>query len=265
MHIAIDDTYGPSDIKPTRYVTGNRRTAIGIAFPDDQVDNIRDTIVKLLNEVNMAFIAKIDRFHFVDIFNRINQWSEIKDESNIELIDLFAEIYFQNQWKVYVTTVDDRTLDATDDFPFNTKIDKFDLSNRAHQAMVLLLCKIRRHYDDCNEKIYIHIDEGIYHPDSIVNLDSFLDPSKYLIKFNSSSTEPLLQWADFMAYSINRVTHLSIKENKSEFDYRMLNFFSTMNINSDDLITLNTTGDLTIPFYDSLHDIDRITKDLPLL
>ena len=34
MHIAIDATYGPVDIEPSRYSTGSRRTYVGVRFND---------------------------------------------------------------------------------------------------------------------------------------------------------------------------------------------------------------------------------------
>lgn len=35
MHIAIDDTYGPTVETNSSYVTGDRRTHVAVVFPDD--------------------------------------------------------------------------------------------------------------------------------------------------------------------------------------------------------------------------------------
>ena len=40
MHIAIDDTYGPASINQSRYITGKRKTSVGIVFDEEAASKI---------------------------------------------------------------------------------------------------------------------------------------------------------------------------------------------------------------------------------
>lgn len=110
MHLVIDDTYGPAISTTSDYVTDNRRTNVAIAFPDEDVFFIQNQIVSCLKFVNKKFSIDLKEFHFVEIYNRKSPWDKLHDKANLAIFSFFAEIYTKYKWKVFIQTVDNRTL-----------------------------------------------------------------------------------------------------------------------------------------------------------
>ena len=54
MHIAVDDTYGPKNFGKSKYVTGERRTSVGVVFKDDEVEYVRNQIRECLIEIGKS-------------------------------------------------------------------------------------------------------------------------------------------------------------------------------------------------------------------
>jgi hypothetical protein len=143
MHIAIDDTYGPVDIEPSRYVTGSRRTYVGVQFNDAEADEVRENIRGCLAILPELVGISPAEFHFVDMYNRKGPWAAMPREANLDLFEFFANIYRRYRWSVWVQTVDDRTL-SNGGLAVNGVLDGIDLTTREGQALMLLLLKIRR-------------------------------------------------------------------------------------------------------------------------
>ncbi len=92
MHIAIDDTYGPDKTPKSRYITGQRRTSVGIVFEDGEVEDIRHDIQDCLKYVRDKLDIDAKEFHFTELFNRRGPWLKITDDTNIKILDAFAVI-----------------------------------------------------------------------------------------------------------------------------------------------------------------------------
>jgi hypothetical protein len=265
MHIAIDDTYGPETRTDSRYVTGTRRTHIAIVFPHTDVDYYRSQIMTCLEEVNRSLGVKIGEFHFAHIFNRKPPWDALPEGVNLRLFESFAHIYSLYRWKVFVQTVDDRTL-ADHAIQLKGKVEGIDLSERADLSLFLLLLKIKLEYKSKPEPITLLIDEGKRKPGTMIGNRIFYDwPEKVEGRYVSSGCEPLLQLADFLAYCINRSTYLATKRKRSASDNWFLNLVGGMEINSRDVSAVALPDDFTVEDFDRFHDLDRKGKGLPSL
>ena len=266
MYIAIDDTYGPIVSTSSEYVTGNRRTNVGIVFPDEDVAFIREQIINCLVFIKSEFSIAPKEFHFVEIYNRKSPWDKLPDKANLAIFGFFAEIYTKYKWKLFIQTVDNRTLEDHGIKKIKGKINQFNLEKASDLSLFWLLIKIKKFYTNTSEDLSIFIDEGLGKPNSDVGQEVFYDyPNKYQGKFQSSQQEPLLQLADFMAFVVNRSTHLYMKEQRTETDNWFLHLFNSMDIDSDDLSKANIVGDyynLTVAHFDEAHTNDRVKKGL---
>lgn len=235
MHIAIDDTYGPGDAIPTKYVTGARRTYVALEFPDDEADEARRGIAECLASIPSMMGVAPTEFHFADIYNRRGVWSSCPEGRNLQLFEFFAQLYQQYKWRVHVQTVDERTFADHGANP-SGDVDGIDLGTRDGQALLLLLLKVREGIAPPPEKLVIRIDEGNKRPGANFASVVFRDwEGFYDGKYSSSTSEPLLQIADFFAFSINRSTHIQLKAKPTNTDMRFLNLIGTMDIFSSDL------------------------------
>lgn len=263
MLIAIDDTYGPENIPPTRYVTGSRRTSLGVAVPENEADEIRQFIRNGLTLIRDEAGIQAEEFHFTDIFNRQGPWEVIKDSSNIALIEIFVNLYNKNKWPVFIQTIDRRTLNDHG-IKLVGKAGKINLENWAHLAFVFLLTKIKDFILEINEPAVIYVDEGLYKAGSQLSDEYFKNwPTEVKCHFESSAIEPIIQIADFLAFAINRSTYLATKPKKTEFDLEMLSLFGSIEINCKDISRVSASRNFSAESLDRFHDRDRKKKGLP--
>lgn len=263
MHIAIDDTYGPEIGTDSSFVTGDRRTHVAVLFPDEDVQDIRNQITGCLEEVfNLTGVAAKE-FHFVDIYQRNLPWNTLQNGQNLEFFKFFASIYEHYSWPVFIQTIDTRTLRDHGIDHFAGVVEGLDLSNPADLSLLLLLIKIKNRYKDRPMPITLLLDEGSAKPGRAFGAKIFHNwPKPYNGVYASSSNEPLLQLADFIAFCINRSTHLSLKSNRTDTDTWFLNLVSGMGINCDDLKLHNLPKNFSVADFDKLHLQDRTAKGL---
>lgn len=265
MHIAIDDTYGLAGNDNSKYVTRNRRTHLAVVFPDDQIDYIREEMRNSLDAFQKVSGTVAEEFHFVEIYNRTGSWKALKDSNsglNIRIFEFFAEIYSQYQWPVLIQTVDDRTLNDHGIEYIDLKIEGLDLKKREDLSLFMLLAKIKDNYQSKNEPLTILIDEGREKPGKTFGNKVFRDWSGYSGMYQSSKSEPLLQIADFLAFCVNRTTHVILKDNRSDLDIWFCQLIASMRINCPDIRLSHLPKDFTTAQYDDLHKADRIEKKL---
>ncbi|MEW9299454.1 DUF3800 domain-containing protein [Acetobacter oryzifermentans] len=262
MHVAIDDTYGPITATPSKYVTGARRTYVAVEFPDHAVAGIRANIVNCLAEMPSLLGISPTEFHFVDIYNRNKEWRNAPGELNLKIFEFFAKIYRMHRWPVQVQTVDDRTL-ADHAIRFDLSVDGIDLRERDGQALFFLLTKVKHRMPGPPEPLTLRIDAGRAKPGKPIANTLFREwGDLYDGQYAESHLEPLIQIADFLAFSINRVTHLGLKAQRTEIDIWFLQLIASMDIFSDDLMQASLPVNFSTTDIDKLHAADRKQKGL---
>jgi len=80
--------------------------------------------------------------------------------------------------------------------------------------------------------------------------------------FQSSHKDPLLQIADFLAFAINRSTHLSLKSDRTETDIWFLNLVGRMRVDCDELMMVVTNSKFSKTDFDNWYNRDRKQKGL---
>lgn len=262
MHVAIDDTYGPETAQPSRYVTGDRRTYVAIEFPDGQVDEIRDNLRGCLAALpEVAGVAPAE-FHFADIYNRRGAWKDVGEGRNLAILGFFASIYRRYRWRVHIQTVDDRTL-ADHGLRLRGVVDGIDVGERDGQALFFLLVKLKHSLPKPPSPVVLRLDAGRGRPGDAFAGFVFREWGEgYDGRFASSHDEPLIQIADFLAFSINRSTHLQIKATRSELDVWFLELVAGMGIDCVDLVPRRADPEDFVRQGDEAHREDRRMKGL---
>lgn len=263
MHIAVDDTYGPGIRTDSTLVTGNRRTHVAIVFSDADAQNVRDQISRCLEEIKTTTGIKAEEFHFVDIYNRNPPWDGLQGEANLALFEFFASIYRRYEWPVIIQTIDDRTLRDHGIKKFVGAVEGLDLSSPTDLSLLFLLIKIKHKYMTAPESINLFVDEGRRKAGSPFGSKIFHDWSMpFHGKYSSSASEPLLQIADFIAFCINRSTHLAMKKRRTEIDTWFLNLVGKMGMNCEDLLSATLPSNFSVDDFDQIHIADRVEKGL---
>lgn len=261
MHIAIDDTYGPVNAAATTYVTGARRTYVGVEFEDSQVEDIRENVRACLEELRPRLGSGLAEFHFADIYNCTGQWTNHRG-LNLEIFEFFAERYSEHRWRVHVQTVDEGTLRDRES-EFVGKANELDLTNREDQALFMLLRKLKFAHASRSEPLVLRADAGRSKAGSLLVPSLFRDwGDAYDGRYAESRDEPLIQIADFLAYSINRCTHLLMKQNRSEHDERFLALIGGMGIRSDDVKLARFAHKPSAADIDAVYAEDRRKKGI---
>ncbi|WP_281628870.1 DUF3800 domain-containing protein [Vibrio sp. St2] len=266
MHIAIDDTYGAVFDYDSKYVTSNRRTNVAVSIPDHEVGHVREQIRSVLALFKEEFGIEVDELHFVDIYNRKPPWDKFENGENLAVFRAFFEIYRKYNWDIFIQTLDDYSYEDHDLSKFNVKLNNLDLNKREHLSLFFLLIKIKRFYKTKAENLTVFMDEGLGKPGSSFCEDVFRDYSaEYVGTFESSASEPLLQLADFVAFTINRNTHLLTKTKRTVIDNWFLEQFSNARFNCSDLTVSaydKELEQLTVQDIDASIDENRKSKGL---
>lgn len=265
MHIAIDDTYGPEITTASDYVTGSRRTHVAVVFGDDDVDFYRSQIKGILSFINEKFDFAPNELHFVDIYNRNDPWDQLPDEANLRIFKAFFHLYKIYKWPIHIQTIDQRTLSDHGVDKFEGTIQGLKLSNRSDLSLVWLLIKLKKLYWDSTEDITAIIDEGAGKSGQEIGSAIFHDwPREFSGSYASSAEEPLLQLADFVAFCINRSTHLGLKEKRTDVDNWFLQEFGLAKFNCPDLNFKTLPPTFGADDVDEMHEKDRRGKGLSL-
>jgi Protein of unknown function (DUF3800) len=258
LHVAIDETYGPRGYGRSRYVTGERRTQVGVVFDDDKVEYIREQIIECLSALREFSGGKHKEFHFVDIYNRNGIWGCVPTGINLRIFEFFAHIYESYRWPVLIQTVDKRTFRDMDGLNKKMSFDGLDPCDPSDVALSLLCLKIRMRFRSSNEPLTLILDEGRRKVGQPFGDELFRGwPASFVGRFASSEQEGLLQIADFVAFCINRSTHLSLKEKRTDLDLWFMELVGQMRLNCDDIVPLLVTADFTVEQFDEFHRLHR--------
>lgn len=263
MFIAIDDTYSDPSSPSSTYVTANRRTHVAVIFSDEDAEDVRNQLPACFTEINEQFKMNVSEFHFKDVMNKKNEWKKLPKQKRLAVFAFFAFLYNHYKWEVLIQTVDERT--KKDIGILGHILSNGVEINKVNNvlSLKLLLLKIKDKVKACSEKLTIIMDEGEGKPGESFGFDYFSDQTGgYNGYYESSKNEPLLQMADFIAYSINRLTYLSMKSERNEDDNDFIEIISSMDINCADWKKTYLPINFTVHDFDNFIKKDRDEKGL---
>ena len=247
----------------SRYVTGKRRTQVAVLFDDTEVDHIREQVRVCLNLIHEDTEERPGEFHFVDIYNRKGLWGRAREGLNLQLFEAFAEIYSSYRWPVMIQTVDKRTVKDLKGLNKVLVFDGLSPNDFSHIALCLLCLRIRMRFKGSDEPLTLLLDEGLKKAGQPFGDQLFKNwSSPFVGRFASSKSEELLQLADFLAFCVNRNTHLALKNRRTELDLWFLQLVANMRINSTDLSPFVAPPHFSVSELDEFHRLNRTLRGI---
>jgi hypothetical protein len=232
-------------------------------FEDNEVDHIRAQVRGCLDFIHESTLERLDEFHFVDIYNRKGLWKRTKEGLNLQVFEAFAHIYRLYPWPVMIQTVDKRTVRDLKGLNRAFVFEGLSPTDFSHIALSLLCLKIRIRFKGTNEPLTLLLDEGLKKAGKRFGDQLFRDwPSAFVGRFASSKSEELLQIADFLAFCVNRNTHLALKDRRTELDLWFLQLVASMGINSRDLSPFIAKPEFSANELDEFHRMDRALRGI---
>jgi len=243
-------------------VTAKRRSHVAVLFPNDDALRMRVALEELLDEVATYLGEKPREFHFADIYNKRGVWAKLEGPQNLGLFELFAELYGTHRWPVLIQTVDDYTVSDHPEIVALPQVDGLDPGDRQDLSLLFLALQIKVKFREVKPKLTLIVDEGIRPAGESFGTAFFRDWPYYEGYFASSAEEGLLQIADFVAFVINRSTHIALKEKRTDTDLWLLDLVYRMNIDSDQLTRSTMRSDFSVGDFDEFMRQIRKKKGL---
>jgi len=259
--IVIDDTGSPGNKNESRFVRQDRKTLVAVFIHKDDRQKLEETISALVGILNIPF--GITEIHLTDLINRVKEYSKLKIEDVLEIVEQLSVLLSNLDLPFLVQTCHERTFEENGIIiKGKPVVENFDFTNTEDQALFMLLIKTKKFMTEQypNEYVEIVMDEGRKKNLAIEKfkmLEGIAVDSQ--ITYLSSHQFTLLQIADIFAYSVNRSQMTLIKENRTEFDKAIIGLLSDIITNQYSLGISNIEVDLD-EFTKDDYDYEQLAK-----
>lgn len=230
-YIYIDDTGNAQHRSGFKYDTSKSASWCAILLNEKQYLSARNFMSKEIEELYKQL--GVDEFHFTDIFSGKGIYRHV--ENRIDFFKEFSAFSALEQFVVFFQSFGEDDYERTKLKKTRAVIDGFKLYDYSDFALYNLLLQIGRYlYFNPNytKPCRIVIDEGRCKNNSYQScsiLGGLIENGKILYK--SSKEEPLLQLADFTAFTLNRCNWLNMKGDLNEYDKMFLKIATFANFN----------------------------------
>ena len=262
--ILCDDSHGSSELA-SKYVTGQRRTYVGVEIDYNCQKNLSNAIDKWREEISPV-VKGVSAFHFTDVLNcRPGTVWENKREWAFATFDAFALLFEKYQIETFVQTIEPYSLKDRANIP--KEFMGIKIENNSHIAFLFMIGRIlrTRQKGDC---IRLLVEESVDTRKAGNVISSSRTDPDLILDFQSKQNN-LLQFADFVAFMVNRMNHIEAKGKvTSDIDEKMLEIgrkiAETMNCKTMIYTDIDLNKDLKTQF-EAMRILDRDSKNLPLL
>ena len=231
--VFIDDTGTPSQKSKSKYDSGDWKTWVAMFVKPTQ----RIRLEGILNELlaTLKTDLKVSEFHFTHIFSGKGNFRKLSQEQRIGIFHLFGEIYKEFRFPIIVQslTSDDVIRNKMGILPY-LKVDNFDFSKNSDLALWFLIEKSCTYIKENNLPLLaeFYVDSGRQKPNTnqkISLLNGITENSE--LTYCSSEDNVMIQFIDFIAFSVNRMRWIMMNEKKSDLDKIMLTVISEFKLN----------------------------------
>jgi hypothetical protein len=261
--ICIDDSGTPGCDAPSLHLHKNRKTWVAIFFNEDDISLLDQEFPIVLNAIKERFGE--DELHFTDIYSGKREWKDVSLEDRMFIFETFCDIFAARQFELIVQTLSPDNI-SEHNLKEKQMEGPFDLSKPEEAALAFLLARInmfcREHQDEYPMPTRIVVDSGWKNSGYILPLHGF-DQAGGQIEFQDSKKISGLQFADFVAFSLNRSQWISAKKEKSRLDITMLKLFEKADFNFINIPKMIVNSEtFSIEDYGRFHEEDRVKKGL---
>lgn len=255
--VFLDDSGSSGQEQINKFVNPNKKIWTGVILTLKEKQDIEGRIEKIINNLNKEM--NIKELHFTEIYSGKGEFKGINSELRLEIFAQFVDIY--NEYQPYVASIamDENTLYNSGYKNISKRIEGFSLDKPIDSSLFYLLIFISEYIkikpDLYQLPVEMIIDEGRQKAKTRQNFSMISDIVKN-INYESSQETICLQFADFLAFTLNRVQN-NFAKNMSKFDVKFMEYVGQIKWNTNlELITVNGIDTLnTETFEINMNDI----------
>jgi hypothetical protein len=226
--IVIDDTGSPGNFNETRFIKESRKTFVGVFIHSQNRELLEMTMRKVISPLNDEF--GISEIHLTDLINRQNECSDLPEDIPLVITKILSDWFSKINLPFIVQTCTNKTfIENGFHLIAKEKHGQLNPNNAKDQALFLMLFQIRNFMSEFypKDEIEIVIDEDENHKPNTVEKFKMLEGCAINsgIRYASSKEFVLLQIADFFAYALNRTQMAITKDNKTESENLLYEYF----------------------------------------
>lgn len=232
----LDDTGFNAFEKKSDVLQKELATYAGVLIPNDLIPILEGHMNTLCGLLKQRFGT--EEFHFTEIYNRKKEFANIEINETLDILSTFAEIFYIYDLKIFVSTINSEEKRINEQSFLNAV--KFlsnvlDLpDNEKTTALMTTFIKARVHvnlnHPDSKVDTFI-CDEGLRN----VGFEEGPKNKDFVIKFDSSKDNKLLQLADYAAWFVTRAKNIfdkmSSKKKISDVDKQVLLIYESLTDN----------------------------------
>lgn len=232
--IFIDDTGISGNSTNSKYDTSDRKTWLAVIIDKSIIVDRNLQMRELI--ADFSKIYKTSEFHFTDIYNGRNKFKSVDYELRMKVFWEFAHILRIERFPMFIQSFTSKDI-LRNKIVIDSKqvfIDNFNLAKVSDFSLYFLLLRLKKYLLENKHLIPvdIFIDEGKQKKDTCSKcslLKNIAQGNK--IHFKDSKDEPLIQIADFAAFTINRVRWINSLNLKNQKDLEFLKMAEYANLN----------------------------------
>lgn len=248
--VYIDDSGSPGQNPTHKFIAPETKIWAAIILSSEEKEIVDYAIEQAL--AILKHEIPLTEFHSTDIYSGINDFKNVNPSKRLSLFNFFTQLYNRITPKVLVHAIGKDTLSNSgfsDSYIAKTDND-FRFNKPSDYALYLTLLDVQNYMmeelKNENGKIQVIIDEGRRVSDTTQKLSGVFTMFTE-IHYKSSSNVYGLQFADFIAFLINRVQTNFVKS-RSNFDREFLKIVGKLELNSN----LNTLA---------VSDVEMLNRD----
>lgn len=250
----LDDTGFNAFEKKSDVLQKELATYAGVLIPNDLIPILQSHMDELCRLLKLRFGT--DEFHFTEIYNRKNNFANIDISETLDILKMFAEMFYIYDLKIFVSTInsDEKKIgeqSLLNGVKFLSNVMNLPQTEKS-QALLMTFIKARvyvslNHPDKKIDNVIC--DEGLRNvgfEEGPVNKD-------FVIRFDSSKDNKMLQLADYAAWFVSRAKNIldkvASKKKISEVDKEVLQIYASLTDNyvnfSKESINLDDLSDFS--------------------
>lgn len=233
--VYIDDTGSPGQEPPHKLMFSNTKVWSAVILSFDQKKYVESMIGAFKNAFQKEVL--FSEFHFSDIYSGRNDFENIDSEIRLDIFKKFVELYNTICPYVVIAGIGDGTLKNSgfSEGYIHRKESGLKFSKPDDYALYMLILSLQEYflerYENGEIDAEIIIDEGQQKANTVQKLSDIavlFDEMSYKASVDTYG----LQFADFIAFSVNRIQNNFSKE-RTYFDNGFMQIIGKMKLNSN--------------------------------
>lgn len=256
--VYIDDSGSPGQRPANQFIAPETKLWAAVILSSEEKNIVDNIVEQALTQIKPRLL--LSEFHFTDIYSGINSFKGVDADERLCLFELFTALYNAIQPRVLVHAIGEKTLinSGFSEAYLAKKDNGFRFKNQSDYALYLTLLDVERHLENLvsdTQHIQVIIDEGRREANQTQKLSGIF---KFISEINYKSSSEIygLQFADFIAFTINRIQNNFAKQ-RGHFDNRFMEIVGQLKLNCNlNVIAVSNVEELNMDVIESSITIE---------